>query len=73
MIMSNIQDKDRLKRSEAHRCGYQLIVIDVSKYKYWKQTEVLLDEVYSTELKPLIASWQMDGVAVGSLDLVRSI
>ena len=49
-----IRAKDALKQREAQAVGCQLVTINISEYKYWKQTAALVDEIYTHAIKPMI-------------------
>lgn len=51
-----IQAADILKQIEIQSIGYNLLVIDISAYGYFKKAKVMLDEYYSTHIKPLLNS-----------------
>lgn len=50
-----IQSADTSKRIEIRAIGYNLLVIDISAYGYFKRVRVVLDIYYSTYTKPLLA------------------
>ena len=52
--LAAIRAKDALKQHEAKVVGCELLTINISKYKYWKQTAKLVDEVYTREIVPTI-------------------
>lgn len=58
-----IRERDTRKQSEARSIGCCLIVIDISKIKYWPETEVFLLEQYNSKIKPLIKTLSMQSSA----------
>ena len=52
--LQSIQDKDIKKEVEAQFIGCNLITIDISRIKYWRETQAFLDDEYKNSIKPLI-------------------
>lgn len=52
--LTKIQNKDTQKKTEAAEIRCELMVIDTSKIKYWKETKEFLDGKYRERIKPLI-------------------
>ncbi len=52
--LQSIRDKDVKKEVEAHSIGCNLITIDISRIKYWRETQTFIDEKYKSTIKPLI-------------------
>ncbi len=52
--LQSIRDKDIRKEVEAHSIGCKLIAIDISRLKYWRETQAFIDERYKDTIKPLI-------------------
>lgn len=52
--LQSIRDKDIQKEVEAQSIGCNLITVDISRIKYWRETQALLDEEYKNKIKPLI-------------------
>jgi hypothetical protein len=52
--LQSIKDKDIQKAVEAQSIGCNLIIIDISRIKYWPETQAFLDEEYKNKIKPLI-------------------
>lgn len=52
--LKSIQDKDIKKEVEAQSVGCNLITVDISRIKYWRETQAFLDEEYKNSIKPLI-------------------
>jgi hypothetical protein len=42
------------KEVEAQSVGCKLITIDISRIKYWRETQAFIDEEYKNTIKPLI-------------------
>lgn len=49
-----IANRDIVKQKELCEAGFTLVVIDVSKYKYWKTTKPYLDKEFHEKILPLI-------------------
>jgi len=49
-----IRERDTRKQFEAQTLGCKLIVINISKIKYWPETESFLLSQYSSKIKPTI-------------------
>ena len=52
--LSKIQNKDAQKKTEAVEVRCELLVIDISRIKYWKETKEFLDDEYHQKIKPFI-------------------
>lgn len=52
--LAKIQDKDARKKKEAIESKCELLIVDTSRIKYWKETEVFLDEEYYRKIEPVI-------------------
>lgn len=53
--LAKIQTSDISKQVEIQAVGYNLLVVDISAYGYFKKVKVMLDEYYSTYIKPLLS------------------
>jgi hypothetical protein len=42
------------KEIEAQSIGCNLITVDISRIKYWRETQIFLDEVYQSKIEPLL-------------------
>jgi len=49
-----IQAADVMKRIEIQSIGCALIVINTSEYGYFKKAKAMLEEYYSSQMKPLL-------------------
>jgi hypothetical protein len=49
-----IRDNDIRKQIEAQQIGCNLIVLDISQLKYWKETKAFLNNEYQERLKPIL-------------------
>lgn len=52
--LQSIQDKDVKKEIEAQSIGCNLMTVDISCIKYWRETQTFLDEEYESKIKPLL-------------------
>lgn len=52
--LSKIQNKDAQKKREAAEAKCKLLIINISRIKYWKETKEYLDNEYYQKIKPLI-------------------
>jgi hypothetical protein len=52
--LAKIQAADISKQLEIQFIGYKLLVIDISACGYFKKVKAMLDEYYSTHIKPLL-------------------
>lgn len=52
--LKTIKDKDKKKKSDVQRINCQLLIFNISKIKYWKETEEFLQRKYLKVIKPLI-------------------
>lgn len=51
---ANIQAADISKQVEIQSIGYNLLVIDISAYGYFKKAKAMLDEYYVSHIRPLL-------------------
>ena len=52
--LSKIQNRDHIKQAELNQMKFSTIVIDISKFHYFKKTKAFLDEIYTKQIKPII-------------------
>lgn len=52
--LAKIQAADISKQIEIHSIGYDLVVIDISAYGYFKKVKAMLDDYYPSHIRPLL-------------------
>jgi hypothetical protein len=52
--LRKIQAADVQKQLEIQSAGCDLIVVDISAYGYFKKAKAMLEEYYSSQMKPLL-------------------
>jgi hypothetical protein len=52
--LAKIQAADISKQIEIQSVGYNLLVIDISAYGYFKKVKAMLDEYYVSHVRPLL-------------------
>jgi hypothetical protein len=53
--LAKIKAADISKQIEIQAIGYNLLVIDISAYGYFKKVKAMLDEHYSTHIRPILS------------------
>lgn len=52
--LSKIQAADALKQTEIQHTGYNLIVINISSYGYFKKLKIMLNDFYMINIQPVL-------------------